>query len=157
MSNNFDLNNTFDPDQGKQPEKVTKEVPSKLPTVAKGVDHYLRRTDTDPKAAKRAERQVATMFALSAFFTLVFLVSFVAIPREKKIAVNFRKKSRKNHGLSAWIFLSHCDKLEMLNSLTPDVVILLMIENYYLSMKKMKILLLKMALKVMKIYPKMNI
>ncbi|NBO79293.1 MAG: hypothetical protein EBV27_06665, partial [Actinobacteria bacterium] len=75
MSNNFDLNNTFDPDQGKQPEKITKEVPSKLPTPAKGVDHYLRRTDTDPKAAKRAERQVATMFALSGFFTLVFLVS----------------------------------------------------------------------------------
>ena len=88
MSNKFDLNNTFDPDQGKQPEIVTKEVPSKLPTPAKGVDHYLRRTDTDPKAAKRAERQVATMFALSGFFTLVFLVSFVAIPREKKIAVN---------------------------------------------------------------------
>ncbi|MFZ9702236.1 MAG: Rieske 2Fe-2S domain-containing protein [Candidatus Nanopelagicales bacterium] len=88
MSNNFDLNNTFDPDQGKQPEKVTKGVPSKLPTAVKGVDHYLRRTDTDPKAAKRAERQVATMFALSGFFTLVFLVSFVAIPREKKIAVN---------------------------------------------------------------------
>ena len=90
MSNKFDLNNTFDPDEEKVTPKVSKEISTKMPTAAKGIDHYLRRTDTDPKAAKRAERQVAGLFGASAFFTLVFLVSFVAIPRED------RKSTRLN-------------------------------------------------------------
>ncbi len=88
MTNKFDINNTFDPDKEDQAPKISKEIATKLPTAAKGVDHYLRRTDTDPKAARRAEIQVATLFGASSFFTLVFLVSFVAIPREKKIAVS---------------------------------------------------------------------
>ena len=88
MTNKFDINNTFDPDKEDQAPKISKEITTKLPTAAKGVDHYLRRTDTDPKAARRAEIQVATLFGASSFFTLVFLVSFVAIPREKKIAVS---------------------------------------------------------------------
>ncbi len=89
MTNNFDINNTFDPDKENQAPKVSKEVATKLPTPAKGVDHYLRRTDTDPRAAKRAERQVAALFGSSSLFTLIFLVSFVAIPRELKISVPF--------------------------------------------------------------------
>jgi len=88
MTEKFDINNTFDPDKENQAPKISKEVATKLPTAAKGVDHYLRRTDTDSKAARRAELQVAALFGASSFFTLVFLVSFVAIPREKKIAVS---------------------------------------------------------------------
>ncbi len=88
MTNKFDINNTFDPDKEDQAPKISNEIATKLPTAAKGVDHYLRRTDTDPKAARRAELQVATLFGASSFFTLVFLVAFVAIPREKKIAVS---------------------------------------------------------------------
>jgi hypothetical protein len=41
MTNNFDINNTFDPDKENQAPKVSKEVATKLPTPAKGVDHYL--------------------------------------------------------------------------------------------------------------------
>jgi ubiquinol-cytochrome c reductase iron-sulfur subunit len=89
MTNNFDINNTFDPDQGAGKPKVSKEVATKMPTVAKGIDHYLRRTDTDPRAALRAERQVASLFGASMFFTLIFIVSFFAIPRETKILVPF--------------------------------------------------------------------
>lgn len=48
------------------------------PTPA-NIPHELRRADTDPRAAKRAERQVATMFGLSALFTVLFVVSFVGI------------------------------------------------------------------------------
>ena len=70
MTNKFDINNTFDPDNENQATQVSKEVATKLPMPAKGVDHYLRTTDTDPKAAKRAERQVAGLFISSAFFTL---------------------------------------------------------------------------------------
>jgi len=41
--------------------------------------HELRRTDTDPVAAKRAERQVALMFAGSILATVLFIVAFVTI------------------------------------------------------------------------------
>ena len=44
--------------------------------------HVHRAADDYPAAAKRAERQVATMFGLSMLFTLVFLVSYFAIPDE---------------------------------------------------------------------------
>lgn len=40
-------------------------------------DHHPRRTDFDPRAAKRAERQVAFMFTLSAIFTVLFVVAYV--------------------------------------------------------------------------------
>ena len=42
--------------------------------------HVHRKTDEDPKAAKRAEKQVAILFLLSALGTLLFIVSYVAIP-----------------------------------------------------------------------------
>lgn len=44
--------------------------------------HVHRAADDDPKAARRAERQVATMFALSMLATLVFVVSYFAVPDE---------------------------------------------------------------------------
>ena len=34
-------------------------------------------TDTDPKAARRAERQVASMFALSMILVVVFVIAYV--------------------------------------------------------------------------------
>lgn len=41
--------------------------------------HTYRRSDIDPKAAKRREREVATLFALSTIGTLVFIVGYFAI------------------------------------------------------------------------------
>jgi ubiquinol-cytochrome c reductase iron-sulfur subunit len=41
--------------------------------------HQHRMADTDPKAAKRAERQVATLFGLSMIGTLLVLVSYFAV------------------------------------------------------------------------------
>ena len=41
--------------------------------------HRLRLADTDPKAAKKAERQVALLFGVSVVGTLIFLVSYFAI------------------------------------------------------------------------------
>ena len=40
-------------------------------------EHTHRKTDTDPKAEKRAERQVASLFALSAISTFGFVYSYV--------------------------------------------------------------------------------
>ena len=42
--------------------------------------HHHRLTDTDPRAARRAERQVSTMFILSALCIIGFIAAYVAIP-----------------------------------------------------------------------------
>jgi ubiquinol-cytochrome c reductase iron-sulfur subunit len=44
-----------------------------------GLTHTPRRTDIDPKAAKRAERQVLGLFLLSVVGTLVFFIGFYAV------------------------------------------------------------------------------
>ena len=44
--------------------------------------HVHRRTDTDPVAAKRAERQVAILFSLSALGTLLLIFSFIFVSDE---------------------------------------------------------------------------
>lgn len=41
-------------------------------------EHHWRPTDVDPKAEKRAERQVATLFGLSALCTILLIVSYFA-------------------------------------------------------------------------------
>lgn len=41
--------------------------------------HPLRRTDEDPKIAKRAERQVATLFGISILGTILLLVAYFAV------------------------------------------------------------------------------
>ena len=42
--------------------------------------HVHRKADHDPEAAKRAERQVATMFGISALGTILLIVSYIFIP-----------------------------------------------------------------------------
>jgi len=42
-------------------------------------EHQWRPTDVDPKAERRAERQVATLFGLSALCTVAFVVSYIAL------------------------------------------------------------------------------
>lgn len=48
--------------------------------------HPLRRTDEDPKIAKRAERQVATLFLLSALGTILLLVAYFAVQLDDSLA-----------------------------------------------------------------------
>ena len=45
------------------------------------IAHKPRATDTDPKAARRAERQVATMFLLSMLFVVLFVVAYIGIDK----------------------------------------------------------------------------
>lgn len=49
--------------------------------------HALRITDTDERAAKRAERQVATFFGISALSTVLFIASYVGIDPEVGIFI----------------------------------------------------------------------
>jgi ubiquinol-cytochrome c reductase iron-sulfur subunit len=51
------------------------------------IPHKPRVTDIDPKAAKRAERQVASMFLLSIVFVILFVVSFVGIDKSTAIYI----------------------------------------------------------------------
>jgi ubiquinol-cytochrome c reductase iron-sulfur subunit len=51
------------------------------------IPHTPRLTDTDPKAARRAERQVATMFLLSMLFVVLFVVAFVAIDAQAMVYI----------------------------------------------------------------------
>jgi ubiquinol-cytochrome c reductase iron-sulfur subunit len=45
-------------------------------------EHLPRPTDVDPAAAKRAERQVATLFGLSSVFAVLFCVAYFAIGKD---------------------------------------------------------------------------
>jgi ubiquinol-cytochrome c reductase iron-sulfur subunit len=51
--------------------------------------HVHRMADTDPRAAKRAERQVATMFTLSMIGTLAFLISYFAVSINTSVHIPF--------------------------------------------------------------------
>jgi ubiquinol-cytochrome c reductase iron-sulfur subunit len=51
--------------------------------------HVHRMADSDPRAAKRAERQVAVMFTLSMVSTTVFLVSYFAVDLQDAVYVPF--------------------------------------------------------------------
>jgi ubiquinol-cytochrome c reductase iron-sulfur subunit len=48
-------------------------------------EHQWRPTDVDPKAEKRAERQVATMFGLSSICTILLVVSYFGIDSDSTI------------------------------------------------------------------------
>lgn len=47
--------------------------------------HVHRKADTDPKAARRAEQQVAILFLISAIGTLLFIYSYVGIDQDQLI------------------------------------------------------------------------
>lgn len=51
------------------------------------IPHRLRVTDTDPKAALRAERQVASMFTLSMVFIILSVIAYVTIDKYAVIYV----------------------------------------------------------------------
>jgi ubiquinol-cytochrome c reductase iron-sulfur subunit len=51
------------------------------------VEHPVRRTDIDPRAARRASRQVAIMFSLSAVFALAAVAAYIFIPVDAGIDI----------------------------------------------------------------------
>lgn len=78
---------THDPNQGKElvgqggvgtdPDWPRYPVPDPGPE-----EHHPRLTDVDPKAADRATRQVATLFALVPLLAIGFVVIYFAMPRD---------------------------------------------------------------------------
>ncbi|MFT4288095.1 Rieske 2Fe-2S domain-containing protein [Nocardioides sp.] len=65
-------------DSGHNEHEINAETDALLPDPGLE-DHHWRPTDVDPKAERRAERQVATLFGLSAICTVLFVVSYFAI------------------------------------------------------------------------------
>ena len=59
--------------------------------------HHLRHTDRDPRAAKRAERQVAIMFGLSMLFTITAIVAFIVIPGDATVRIPVIGQPRALH------------------------------------------------------------
>ena len=61
---------------------------AELARIAPGLPaHRPRRSDTDPRLAKRAERQVALMFGVASLCVLAFLVLYVAIPNDRYVQI----------------------------------------------------------------------
>ncbi|MBZ5736750.1 cytochrome bc1 complex Rieske iron-sulfur subunit [Nocardioides mangrovi] len=48
-------------------------------------EHHWRPTDVDPKAERRAERQVATLFVLSAICTVLFVVAYFSVGKDDTV------------------------------------------------------------------------
>lgn len=72
------------------------DVVSGVPVFPLG-EHQLRRADVDPKAARRAELQVATMFATAALSILGSIVSYVVVPNTSRIDVPIIGLVNGNH------------------------------------------------------------
>jgi quinol---cytochrome c reductase iron-sulfur subunit len=87
--------------------------------------HVSRLADTDPRAAKRAERQVAAMFTLSILGTLLFLVSYFAVDKHTAVYVPLIGTVLLQHlllglGLSFGIFFIGIGAVHWAKTLMPD-------------------------------------
>jgi ubiquinol-cytochrome c reductase iron-sulfur subunit len=90
------------------------------------VPHRLRATDTDPRMARRAERQVAAMFLLSVLFVVLFVAAYVGIDPSTTIYVPvIGETSAMNMALGicfgAGVFLIGAGAIQWAKKLMPDV------------------------------------
>jgi ubiquinol-cytochrome c reductase iron-sulfur subunit len=88
--------------------------------------HAPRQTDLDPKAAKRAERQVSLMFLGSALMTVLFVIAFVKIPANQNVTIPFSTSqvNASNAALGVTfglaIFLIGAGAIQWAKKLMPD-------------------------------------
>ena len=90
------------------------------------IPHKPRATDTDPKAARRAERQVATMFLLSMLFVVLFVVAYVTIDPTAIVYIPVLGEVGASNValgfcLGATIFLIGAGAIQWAKKLMPDV------------------------------------
>ncbi len=90
------------------------------------VPHRPRVTDTDPKAARRAERQVAFMFVLAMLLFIAFVASFVLIDPQAVVYIPvFGAVGAMNVALGACMgagaFLIGAVAIQWAKKLMPDV------------------------------------
>ncbi|MEI7631008.1 MAG: Rieske 2Fe-2S domain-containing protein [Actinomycetes bacterium] len=90
------------------------------------IPHRPRVADTDPKAARRAERQVSSMFLLSMLFVVLFFVAYIAIDKSANVYIPvFGVVGAMNITLGftmgAAIFLIGAGAIQWAKKLMPDV------------------------------------
>ncbi|MBK9740654.1 MAG: Rieske (2Fe-2S) protein [Actinobacteria bacterium] len=90
------------------------------------IEHRLRLADTDPKAARRAERQVTSMFLLSMVFVVLFVVAYIGIDPSTEVYIPvFGLTSALNIALGLTlglaIFLIGAGAIQWAKKLMPDV------------------------------------
>jgi len=88
--------------------------------------HVHRKADTDPKAAKRAERQVASMFLMSAFGTVLLIFSFFLIPDDVFVFVPILGNQNAHQlglglGMAISLFFIGMGAIHWAKTLMPDV------------------------------------
>ena len=87
--------------------------------------HTLRRADTDPLAAKKAERQVAILFLLSAAGTILLIASYLFIPQDVFIFFPVLGSTNAHQlflglGLAASLFFIGMGAIHWAKTLMPD-------------------------------------
>ena len=100
------------------------DLVSGVPVFPMG-EHVLRRADIDPKAAKRAELQVASAFGLSALSIIGSIISYIKIPEHNLVSIPVLGTVNANHvstgtlfGLG--IFLIGAGAIHWAKKLMPD-------------------------------------
>lgn len=87
--------------------------------------HVHRKADEDPRAAKKAERQVGILFTLSAFGTILFIYSYVGIPTDTYIFVPVLGTTNAHElflglGLAMALFFIGLGAVHWAKTLMPD-------------------------------------
>lgn len=100
------------------------EGPGALP--AADIPHRPRRSDFDPKAARRAERQVASLFLLSILMVILFVVAYIAIDPQADIYIPlFGEVGYQNFALGLTfglgVFCIGAGAIQWAKKLMPDV------------------------------------
>ena len=89
-------------------------------------EHALRRADIDPKAAQRAERQVASMFTAATVLILGAVVCYIKVPNSSLLSVPIVGTVNANHFsvgalMGIGIFLIGTGAIHWAKKLMPDV------------------------------------
>lgn len=112
--------------EGVDPKDLA-SAPSKIGALPiADIPHKPRQSDINPAAARRAERQVSTMFLLSALFVILFVVAYIAIPKEQIVYIPmFGEVSAMNIALGVTfglaILLIGAAAIQWAKKLMPDV------------------------------------
>ena len=87
--------------------------------------HVHRRADTDPAAADRAERQVATLFGISALGTVLLIVSYIFVPDDVFIFIPVMGNQNAHQlglglGMAISLFFIGMGAIHWAKTLMPD-------------------------------------
>ncbi|NDH38346.1 MAG: hypothetical protein EBX77_03505 [Actinobacteria bacterium] len=90
-------------------------------------EHVHRKTDVDPLAAKKAERQVSILFTLSALGTILFVYAYVWIPEDTLIFLPLFNVTNAHQlflglGLAMALFFIGMGAVHWAKTLMPEIM-----------------------------------